>query len=186
MTASYLSRFAGPLRPAPSPAACCWAPRATPRPPCWKPPWRAPQPAMVTASLRRQGSNPAESGASFWELLRKLGCAGAAQHRGLPQRAGGHHHRPDGARGVRHALDQAGTDRRRLHPAARHAEPGAGRPSTSSRTAFRCCPTAPKTWCCAKRLVDVGCQAVMPWAAPIGTGRGPSEPLRAANRCASG
>eukprot|EP01034_Spumella_vulgaris_P040256 gene40256-49783_t len=31
------------------------------------------QPAMVTASLRRQGSNPAESGASFWELLRKLG-----------------------------------------------------------------------------------------------------------------
>ena len=30
------------------------------------------QPAMVTASLRRQGSNPAESGASFWELLRKL------------------------------------------------------------------------------------------------------------------
>ena len=29
--------------------------------------------AMVTASLRRQGSNPAESGNSFWELLRKLG-----------------------------------------------------------------------------------------------------------------
>ena len=30
------------------------------------------RPAMVTASLRRQGSNPAESGSSFWELLRKL------------------------------------------------------------------------------------------------------------------
>jgi len=27
-----------------------------------------------------------------------------------------------------------------------------------------------------KRLVDVGCQAVMPWAAPIGTGRGPMNP----------
>jgi hypothetical protein len=27
-----------------------------------------------------------------------------------------------------------------------------------------------------QRLVDVGCQAVMPWAAPIGTGRGPMNP----------
>jgi thiazole synthase len=26
------------------------------------------------------------------------------------------------------------------------------------------------------RLVDVGCQAVMPWAAPIGTGQGPLNP----------
>jgi thiazole synthase len=30
------------------------------------------QPAMVTASLRRQGSNPAESGQGFWQLLRGL------------------------------------------------------------------------------------------------------------------
>ena len=27
-----------------------------------------------------------------------------------------------------------------------------------------------------QRLVDVGCQAIMPWAAPIGTGKGPSNP----------
>jgi thiazole synthase len=27
-----------------------------------------------------------------------------------------------------------------------------------------------------QRLVDVGCQAVMPWAAPIGTGKGPVNP----------
>ena len=27
-----------------------------------------------------------------------------------------------------------------------------------------------------QRLVDVGCQAVMPWAAPIGTGKGPINP----------
>ena len=27
-----------------------------------------------------------------------------------------------------------------------------------------------------QRLIDVGCQAVMPWAAPIGTGRGPMNP----------
>jgi thiazole synthase len=27
-----------------------------------------------------------------------------------------------------------------------------------------------------QRLVDVGCQAIMPWAAPIGTGKGPINP----------
>jgi thiazole synthase len=27
-----------------------------------------------------------------------------------------------------------------------------------------------------QRLVDVGCEAVMPWAAPIGTGKGPVNP----------
>ena len=27
-----------------------------------------------------------------------------------------------------------------------------------------------------QKLVDVGCQAVMPWAAPIGTGKGPINP----------
>jgi len=27
-----------------------------------------------------------------------------------------------------------------------------------------------------QRLVDVGCQALMPWAAPIGTGKGPVNP----------
>ena len=27
-----------------------------------------------------------------------------------------------------------------------------------------------------QRLVDVGCEAIMPWAAPIGTGKGPVNP----------
>jgi thiazole synthase len=36
-----------------------------------------------------------------------------------------------------------------------------------------------------RRLVDVGCQAVMPWAAPIGTGKGPVNPTPC-SCCASG
>ena len=37
--------------------------------------------------------------------------------------------------------------------------------------------TIPPTWVRNdQRLVDVGCQAVMPWAAPIGTGKGPVNP----------
>ena len=61
------------------------------------------------------------------------GRAGAAQHGRLPQRAGSDRHRADGARAVRHALDQARTHRRRLHAAARHAEPGRRRLATDPR-----------------------------------------------------
>src|SRR3989344_5224145 len=81
------------------------------------------KPAMVTASLRRQGSNPAESGSSFWELLRKLNVPV------LPNTAG-----------------------------------------------FQVLPYCTEDLVLCQRLVDVGCQAVMPWAAPIGTGRGPVNP----------
>ena len=38
------------------------------------------QPAMVTASLRRQGSNPAESGHGFWDLLRSLNVRDLAHY----------------------------------------------------------------------------------------------------------
>ncbi len=46
----------------------------------------APQPAMVTASLRRQGSNPAESRRQLLGAAAQAQCARAAQYRGLPQR----------------------------------------------------------------------------------------------------
>src|SRR3989344_4687441 len=72
------------------------------------------KPAMVTASLRRQGSNPAESGSSFWALPRKLNVP--------------------------------------------------------------VLPYCAEALVLCQRLVDGGCQAVMPWAAPIGTGRGPVNP----------
>jgi thiazole synthase len=101
---------------------------------------------MVTASLRRQGSNPAESG-------QLLGCcaaerARAAQHRRLHDRAGSRHHRPDGARGLRHAwikLELIGDDYT-LQPDTLNLVEAA---EILIKEASRCCPTPPTTWCCA-------------------------------------
>ena len=41
---------------------------------------------------------------------------------------------------------------------------------------FKVLPYCTEDLVVCQRLVDVGCQAIMPWAAPIGTGKGPSNP----------
>jgi thiazole synthase len=41
---------------------------------------------------------------------------------------------------------------------------------------FKVLPYCTEDLVLCRRLVDVGCQAVMPWAAPIGTGKGPTNP----------
>ena len=44
------------------------------------------------------------------------------------------------------------------------------------KSGFRVLPYSTDDLVLCQRLVDVGCQAVMPWAAPIGTGKGPINP----------
>jgi thiazole synthase len=44
------------------------------------------------------------------------------------------------------------------------------------RSGFKVLPYTTDDLVLCQRLVDVGCQAVMPWAAPIGTGKGPINP----------
>jgi thiazole synthase len=41
---------------------------------------------------------------------------------------------------------------------------------------FKVLPYCTEDLVVCQRLVDVGCQAIMPWAAPIGTGKGPINP----------
>ncbi|MFX5622676.1 thiazole synthase, partial [Acinetobacter baumannii] len=41
---------------------------------------------------------------------------------------------------------------------------------------FKVLPYCTEDLVLCRRLLDVGCQALMPWAAPIGTGRGPTNP----------
>jgi thiazole synthase len=41
---------------------------------------------------------------------------------------------------------------------------------------FQVFPYCTEDWVLCKRLVDVGCEVLMPWAAPIGTGQGPRNP----------
>jgi thiazole synthase len=52
-------------------------------------------------------------------------------------------------------------------------------PEAASRlikAGFKVLPYCTEDLVLCQRLVDVGCQAVMPWAAPIGTGKGPVNP----------
>ena len=44
------------------------------------------------------------------------------------------------------------------------------------KSGFKVLPYSTDDLVLCQRLVDVGCQAVMPWAAPIGTGKGPINP----------
>jgi thiazole synthase len=44
------------------------------------------------------------------------------------------------------------------------------------RAGFKVLPYTTDDLVLCQRLIDVGCQAIMPWAAPIGTGKGPLNP----------
>ena len=130
------------------------------------------RPAMVTASLRRQG---AASGQGFWQLLQRLNTPV------LPNTAGCHTTQEaittaQMAREVFHTdwikLGVIGDDYTlqpdtlQLVSAAEHL----------IREGFKVLPYCTEDLVICQRLADVGCQAVMPWAAPIGTGRGPVNP----------
>jgi thiazole synthase len=136
------------------------------------------KPAMVTASLRRQGSNTAdaaENGASFWELLRKLkvpvlpntaGCMTIQEAVTTAQMAREVFDTP----WIK--LELIGDDYT-LQPDTLNLVEAA---SILIKDGFQVLPYTTYDLVLCQKLVDVGCQAVMPWAAPIGTGRGPVNP----------
>lgn len=136
---------------------------------------RRAQPAMLTASLRRQGASNAAAGNAFWRLLQTLGVPV------LPNTAGCH--------GVQEVIATAqmarevfGTpwlkleligDDYTLQPDTLKLVEAA---EWLIKDGFLVLPYCTEDLVVCQRLVDVGCQAVMPWAAPIGTGRGPVNP----------
>ncbi|MGE5330362.1 MAG: thiazole synthase [Nitrospirota bacterium] len=133
------------------------------------------QPAMVTASLRRQGSNPAESGQGFWQLLRELNVPV------LPNTANCHSVQEaiTTAHMAREVFDtpwiklEVIGDDYTLQPDTLNLVQTAEK---LVRDGFYVLPYCTEDLVLCQRLVDVGCQAIMPWAAPIGTGRGPMNP----------
>ena len=136
------------------------------------------KPALVTASLRRQGSSAAEvaeTGASFWELLRKLNVPV------LPNTAGCMtiQEAVTTAQMAREVFDTPWIkleligDDYTLQPDTLNLVEAA---SILIKDGFQVLPYCTEDLVLCQRLVDVGCQAVMPWAAPIGTGRGPANP----------
>ena len=133
------------------------------------------RPAMVTASLRRQGINATNAGNSFWELLKSLAVPV------LPNTAGCHSVQEaittaQMAREVFNTpwikLEVIGDDYT-LQPDTQQTVEAA---AILIKDGFQVLPYCTEDLVLCQRLVDVGCQAVMPWAAPIGTGRGPANP----------
>ena len=130
------------------------------------------QPAMLTASLRRQTGSGNEASQSFWNILRQ------AQVPVLPNTAGCHSVQEvittaEMAREVFEThwvkLELIGDDYT-LQPDTLNLPEAAKRLIQSG---FKVLPYTTDDLVLCQRLVDVGCQAVMPWAAPIGTGKGP-------------
>ena len=139
---------------------------------------RASKPAMLTASLRRQNLTPGAAGApdnQFWDLLRQLGVPV------LPNTAGCHSVQEvittaQMAREVFETpwikLELIGDDYT-LQPDTLNLVEASSR---LIKDGFKVLPYCTEDLVLCQRLVDVGCEAVMPWAAPIGTGKGPINP----------
>ena len=145
--------------------------RAIPRPRCSARRCAPPAAEVVTVSLRREvGRRARRPGLLVADPRTRR--ARAAQHRRLPLGQGGGDHRAHGARGVRHALDQARGDRRGRHAAAGCLRARRSGAHPRVRRASRYFPYTTEDLVVAERLLEAGCRVLMPWGAPIGSGRG--------------
>lgn len=133
------------------------------------------QPCMLTASLRRQGATGLDASQGFWPLLQSMGVPM------LPNTAGCHSLQEaittaEMAREVFETdwikLELIGDDYT-LQPDTLNLVQAA---EQLIQKGFKVLPYTTDDLVLCQRLVDVGCQAVMPWAAPIGTGKGPINP----------
>ena len=135
---------------------------------------QAAKPAMLTASLRRQ-SHHADASTVFWSMLKEWHVPV------LPNTAGCHRVQEvittaEMAREVFETdwikLELIGDDYS-LQPDTLNLVTAADQ---LIKAGFKVLPYCTEDLVLCQRLVDVGCQAVMPWAAPIGTGKGPVNP----------
>lgn len=125
------------------------------------------KPDMVTASLRRD----AAGSAPFRELLQHLGCPV------LPNTAGCHTAR-EAVTTAQMARELFSTDRIKLEVVG-HAGTLQPDPIETVEAArilcaegFKVFPYTTEDLVICERLVQAGCQVLMPWAAPIGSGQG--------------
>ncbi len=135
----------------------------------------AADPAMLTVSVRRQLPAAKDAGQSFWNLLRETGRTI------LPNTAGCLSPREavNTACMARELFDtnlvklEVIGDEVNLQP-----DPfGLVEAATELiQLGFHVLPYCTEDWVVCRRLLDAGCEVLMPWAAPIGTGQGPRNP----------
>lgn len=145
-----------------------------PSPACLADAVRAAGSEVVTVSLRRESAS-AQSGQQFWHLVRELGC------RVLPNTAGCHSVKEavTTARMARELFDtpwiklEVIGDSDTLRPDVFGLVEAA---RILAAEGFEVFPYTTDDLGVAERLLDAGCRVLMPWAAPIGSGRGLSHP----------
>ncbi|HUV96532.1 MAG TPA: thiazole synthase [Acidobacteriaceae bacterium] len=135
----------------------------------------AADPALLTVALRKQVQGGLQAGQSFWNILRK------ANRPLLPNTAG--------CNTVKEAVNTAlmarevfETDLIKLEVIGDdvNLQPdpfGLVEAATELvKQGFRVLPYCTDDLVLCRRLLDAGCEVLMPWAAPIGTGQGPRNP----------
>lgn len=133
------------------------------------------QPAMLTASLRRQNLASGENSNRFWQLLADMAVPV------LPNTAGCHSV-SELITTAHMAREVFATDWIKLELIGDDytLQPDTLNMVEAARQlihdGFKVLPYCTDDLVLCQRLVDVGCQALMPWAAPIGTGKGPINP----------
>jgi len=129
---------------------------------------------VVTVSLRRQGTEQG-AGEQFWEIIRSLGL------KVLPNTAGCHTAK-EAIAIAQMAREVFGThwiklevigDQYNLQPDPYETVEAA---KVLIKEGFEVFPYTTDDLVVAKRLVDAGCQILMPWGAPIGSGKGLINP----------
>jgi thiazole synthase len=136
---------------------------------------QAADPAMLTVSLRRQLPAANNAGSAFWNLLRET------NRRILPNTAGCY--------SVREAVETACMAQELFETSLVKLEVIGDEVNLQPdpfglvdaareliKRGFQVLPYCTEDWVLCKRLIDVGCEVLMPWAAPIGTGQGPRNP----------
>ncbi len=133
------------------------------------------QPCLLTVSLRRQGALGSEASQGFWALLQKLGIPL------LPNTAGCHSVQ-EVVTTAEMAREVFGTDWIKLELIGDDytLQPDPVQLPVAAaelvRRGFKVLPYSTDDLVLCQRLLDAGCEVVMPWAAPIGTGKGPLNP----------
>ena len=135
---------------------------------------RASEAEVVTVSLRRQGVNR-DAGEGFWKIIRELGVEV------LPNTAGCHSAK-EAVTIAQMAREVFGTnwiklevigDQYNLQPDPYETVEAA---RVLVKEGFEVFPYTTDDLVVAKRLVDAGCNILMPWGSPIGSGKGLMNP----------
>jgi thiazole synthase len=140
---------------------------------------RVADPALLTVSVRRQlpggRSGWQDTGTSFWDLLRNTG------RNILPNTAGCYTAR-EAIQTACMARELFQTNFIKLEVIGDEVnlQPDPFGLVDAAREliklGFQVLPYCTEDWVLCRRLMDAGCEVLMPWAAPIGTGQGPRNP----------